>query len=811
MDTESLRAELSRRERELAALRGEVERLRRELAVRGNADVAPSGSATVAAAASKFSPEEKISLFRKRFAGREDAFAARWESAKTGKSGYSPLCLNEWARPLCAKPQVKCAECPHRRLAAVSDRFIRAHLVGRTEGGKPFVMGVFPLDADDACRFLAADFDEGDFRAAALAFVKTCRARGIDALMERSRSGAGAHVWIFFEDRVPARLARRLGALLLTETMNAFPSLSFRSYDRFFPNQDSVPKGGFGNLIALPLQGEARARGNTVFVDDEFAPHADPWRALAEARPLASARAHAMVAAAQRRGEIFALSDEPAVPASPSAAVSAPETLREKVASSLPEKISLTLREGIFLEKSELPPALVAAVRRLAAFPNPNYFFAQRVRKSVRDIPRIISCGEETERHWTLPRGCLDSLLDLLRANGVSAEIRDERFAGTPLGFEFRGTLREEQRPAFETLLKFNDGILFASTAFGKTVLATALIAARGVPTLVLVHRRQLATQWRRTLSEFLGIPEARIGALGGGVRRLTGALDVAILSSLVRKGEVDPAVENYGHVVADECHHLAAFSYERVLRKCRAKYVLGLTATLARKDGLEPIVRMACGPVRHRVADAPGAGTAFAHEVVVRAMDDEPPEILRSGDALMADVYRWIGGNARRNAAVADDVFSEIEKGRSPIVLTERTEHVARLVSILRERCGNVFALSGRLSEKARREVFAAMDALPEAAPRVIVATGRCVGEGFDCPRLDTLFLAQPVSWSGTLAQYVGRLHRLHAGKRAVRVYDYVDVALGVTRKMFARRRSAYAALGYAVRHDWELPLADA
>lgn len=801
MDTETLRAELARRERELDALCGEIERLRRELAVRGNAAV--SQPVPAVAAAPKFSPDEKIALFRKRFAGREDAFAVRWESAKTGKSGYSPLCLNEWMRPLCAKPQVKCAECPHRRLAAVSDRFIRAHLIGRTEDGKPFVMGVFPLDADDACRFLAADFDEGDFRAAALAFAKTCRARGIDALMERSRSGAGAHVWIFFEESVPAWLARRLGALLLTETMNAFPSLSFRSYDRFFPNQDFVPKGGFGNLIALPLQGEARARGNTVLVDDDFAPHADQWRTLAEARPLASARVHAMVAAAQRRGEIFALSDEPAVPAA--------GTLHGKVDSSLPEKISLTLREGVFLEKSELPPPLAAAVRRLAAFPNPNYFFAQRVRKSVRDIPRIISCGEETERHWVLPRGCLDALLELLRANGVSAEIRDERFAGTPLDFEFRGTLREDQRRAFETLLKFNDGILFASTAFGKTVLATALIAARGVPTLVLVHRRQLATQWRRTLSEFLGIPEARIGTVGSGVRRLTGTLDVAILSSLVRKGEVDPAVENYGHVVADECHHLAAFSYERVLRKCRAKYVLGLTATLARKDGLEPIVRMACGPVRHRVSSALGAGAAFAHEVVVRAMDDEPPEILRSGDALMADIYRWIGGNARRNAAVAEDVFSELEKGRSPIVLTERTEHVARLVSVLRERCGNVFALSGRLSEKARCEVFAAMDALPESAPRVIVATGRCVGEGFDCPRLDALFLAQPVSWSGTLAQYVGRLHRLHAGKHVVRVYDYVDVALGVARKMFARRRSAYAALGYAVRHDWELPLADA
>lgn len=279
---------------------------------------------------------------------------------------------------------------------------------------------------------------------------------------------------------------------------------------------------------------------------------------------LSLARVNALVAAAQEHGEIFALKDASIDGASENPGLAKRNPFREKSSEFLPDSLSITLRNGIFFEKSALPPAQTAAIRRLAAFPNPNYFFAQRLRKNVYNIPRIISCGDETTTHWILPRGGREALEDLLRENEILPEFIDERSAGTPLNVNFHGELRPELQNAFDELIKFDDGILFASTAFGKTVLATSLIAARGVSTLVLVHRQQLLAQWRGAISEFLDTPESAVGFCGIGKQKLNGKLDVAIFSSLLCNGNADTILENYGQIIVDECHHLAAFSYEQ-------------------------------------------------------------------------------------------------------------------------------------------------------------------------------------------------------------------------------------------------------
>jgi len=457
----------------------------------------------------------------------------------------------------------------------------------------------------------------------------------------------------------------------------------------------------------------------------------------------------------------------------------------------------MVMGDQIYVAKENLPPPLRNRLVRLAAFQNPEFYRAQAMRLPTYDKPRIIHCAEDHPRHIGLPRGCLEEARDILDTLKIKRVLRDERCGGRPLDVSFRGALRPEQQAAAEAMLRHETGVLSATTAFGKTVLAAWLIARRGVNTLVLVHRRQLLEQWIDRLSAFLGLPAKHIGRLGGGRKKLNGALDVALVQSLVRKGAVDDRVADYGHVVVDECHHLSARSFELVARRAKARFFTGLSATVARKDGHHPIIFMQCGPVRHRVdARQQAAARPFTHSVLVRptgfrapAEPDPDPrvEFQKLYDALRCD--------EARNRMICADVLSAVREGRSPLVLTERTEHLRLLAERLAGDISNVITLQGGMKRQALRD---ALDRLAQSA--VVVATGRFLGEGFDSPRLDTLFLALPVSWRGTIAQYVGRLHRLHDGKREVRVYDYADLNVPMLAKMFDRRCRGYESLGYTI-----------
>jgi len=665
---------------------------------------------------------------------------------------------------------------------------------------------------DETCWFLAADFDKKSWKQDVAAFRDTARSKGIPVAIERSRSGNGAHAWIFFSEPVSAGDARRLGALLVTATMDRCPDIGFDSYDRFFPSQDTMPAGGFGNLIALPLQNRPRENGNSVFLDDDLRPYDDQWAYLSTITRVSRAELMLIVAEATAAGEVLGVripsteeDDEP---------WAMPPSRRNKespIDGEIPDSIDVVLGNQVYIDRLKLPPALVIRIVRLAAFQNPEFYAAQAMRLPTFGKPRIISCAELFPKHIALPRGCLKDVLSLLRTAGIATEVRDERQQGTPLGTRFLGQLTPEQDQAANALLNYETGVLAATTAFGKTVIAAKIIAARDRNTLVLVHRRQLLDQWVARLRAFLDIAPNKLGIIHGGKKKPTGNIDVSLMQSLVRKSIVSDLVAEYGHVIVDECHHLSAVGFEAIARAAKAQYVLGLSATVTRKDGHHPIIFMQCGPVRHRVdAKRQAAARPFDHKVVFRRTEFRLARSSSDDKPTIQEIYAKIAQDRVRNDLIFEDILSTLEAGRSPVVITERRDHLDELASRLSKFAKNVIVLRGGMGVRQSRAVRESLAAIPDIEERVLVATGRYLGEGFDDARLDTLFLTMPISWRGTLVQYAGRLHRLHAAKHDVVIYDYVDDAEPMLAKMAARREIGYRNLGYRTVQGLELNLSN-
>ena len=616
-------------------------------------------------------PEAKVALFKSLFHGREDVYPVRWER-KDGRSGYSPACVYEWKRPLCGKPRVKCANCENRKLLPVTDEVIQNHLIGK------HTIGVYPLLSDETCWLLAADFDKKTWHEDAAAFVSTCNQLGISAGLERSRSGEGGHVWIFFNCPVSASQARKLGCTILTRTLDQRHQIGLDSYDRFFPNQDTLPKGGFGNLIALPLQWAPREKGNSVFLNPEGFPYPDQWEFLSNLEKLSFEKLETLLQEASRTGQIIniqsSLADETA-DEDPWTQPPSERKIEKPIPGPLPQSVRLIQGNLIYIEKKGLPPAFIAQLIRLAAFQNPEFYRAQAMRLPTYDKPRIICCAEDFPDYIGLPRGCLDEILALFQAHGAKSQLIDERYQGQSIKAQFVGKLRPDQEKITSALIPYDHGILSAPTAFGKTVLAAWFIAARGVNTLVLVHRQQLLDQWRDRLASFLDLSLKEIGQIGGGKDQPSRIIDVGILQSLNRKGKVKDIVAEYGQIIVDECHHIPAFSFEQVLKKVKAKFVLGLTATPVRKDGHHPIVLMQCGPIRHK--ENPQKATKnqpFEHVVFPR---NQFQISKMSNDTTIQEIYTALIIDQDRNDLIFDDILSALEAGRSPLLLTQRTEHL--------------------------------------------------------------------------------------------------------------------------------------
>lgn len=751
--------------------------------------------------------DERIRLFQSLFKGREDVFARRWFSKTTGKSGYQPVCINEWKQGICDKKKYRCAICPNRNFAPLTTQDMYRHLEGKDEYCCD-VVGLYAIMQDNNCAFLCADFDDKNckygYKEDVLAYVGVCREWLIPYAIERSRSGNGAHVWIFFEAPLPASKARRLGNAILTEAMTRNGQMSFNSYDRFFPNQDYLPEGGFGNLVALPLQGQARRKENSVFVDNDFLVYKDQWAFLYNLKKIQEFTIDQLLRLhyQEELGKL-SMSSESKPWVTP-----LPQNITQE---DFHAKVEIIKADKLYIPLKAVSAKVLNHLKRIAAFKNPEFYSKQALRLSTYAIPRIISCFDITNEYLAMPRGCEDATRSFLNDNAVIYTIIDKTNHGNKISVSFQGEEREEQLEAINALLPYTNGILHATTAFGKTVTAAAIIARKKVNTLILVHSKALLKQWHDRLTEFLNIDYPKheeknkrgrrkvfspIGCFDSSGNTLHGIIDIALIQSCLDEDGVKPFVQDYGMVIVDECHHVSSITFEQVLMSIKAHTIYGLTATPIRKDGHQPIIFMQCGPIRF--------STDVKSQIAKQSFDRFLIPRFTSYNSILEDrlsiatLYKYISEDEIRNNLIVEDICKAVNTGRTPIILTNRTAHVSVLAEKLKATIKNVISLTGAGTTKEKREAMQRLQTIPDSEQLVIVATGKYIGEGFDYPRLDTLFLALPISWKGLLTQYAGRLHREYEGKKDVRIYDYIDIHEPICDSMYRKRLKGYAAIGY-------------
>lgn len=719
------------------------------------------------------SSQTKIAFFSELFSARRDVYAKFWDNARTGKSGWMPVVEGGWRKGT------------RSNYLPLTPEVIEAHLLGEIH------IGLYPMVPGDQTNWLAADFDGSAAMLDALAYLKAARAVGAPAALEVSKSGLGAHVWIFFTAPTPAATARQLGMALLREAIAIRGRMDLHSYDRLFPSQDVLPGDRPGNLIAAPLNGKHRKRGATLFLDlATLEPHDDQWHYLSTIERL-TPRQVAQLASSMR---------EPAVGSRVDRARPAKSTRTQPNPA---PSVHLHLDGGIRIPGGELSPALYATLKHAASIYNPEFYARQRRRQSTWNVPRIIASYDETlDDHLILPRGLLDTATTIIGQAGSKTAVTDKRTTGEPVSLTLTADLSPVQQTAVDDVLGHDLGLLVAPPGSGKTVMACAVIAARSISTLVLVDRKTLADQWRAQIQALLGI---KPGQLGGGRSKLTGRIDIATLQTLARRSDTEDKLNGYGLVVVDECHHVPAAAFESVVRAIPARVWLGLTATPYRRDGLDDLIGFQLGPVRHTFTPADP-------DTLEGASADRPQPVLRvhptafrlEGDidlsvpGTIAAVHRALAEDEARNQQILTDVIAAHERGRHCLVLAQRTAHVDHLSARLTEHGLEPVVLKGGMGAKQRAAALERLTPTDENPPLLVVATGHFVGEGFDCPALDTLFLAGPVSFKGRLVQYAGRILRAHPGKTSAEVHDYHDAEVPFLAAALAKRAPGYLSLGF-------------
>lgn len=801
----------------ISSLESEVERLKHLLNAAGISYETKTIVNPTTEIISERLTQEHARFFYSMFRGRKDVFSKRGGKVnpKTGKAGYYTQCWNFWKEGVCPKRNgsFKCSDCNNQKFKTLSGEHIIKHLQGERLDGSD-VIGVYPMFPDESCHFLVFDFDDHEQEDESWvedvnAMRAICATNAVPVLVERSRSGNGAHIWMFFEEAIPAVLARRFGSALLTKGAESVSLTNFRSYDRMIPTQDHLPAGGLGNLVALPLQGQALKNGNSTFIDEQWIPYDNQWQKLRETKKIAKAFVEEKTSEWAKDGVLGVFAEN----------IKEEEKPWEKkplVFSSLDVVAPLKLVYGnqLFVDKTALKPRLQNQIRRLAAYANPEFYKNQALGFSTHALPRIVSCSHEYEQYIGLPRGCSENLLQKLDEVGIHFDIQDERNQGRSIDLEFVAELYPEQAEAAAEMLKHDTGILAAATAFGKTAVGSFLTAKRKVNTLVLVHNVEIMKNWVEDFEKFLRFNEplptyqtasgrtrtrkSIVGRLHAGHDSLNGIVDVAMVSSLGKRGAIKDIVKNYGMVIMDECHHSAARTIEDVLNEVNARYVYGLTATPKRDDGQEAKIYMQFGPIRYRYSAKDRAQKqAIDHLVFPRFTRFVHPE----GDQLdINQVYKQLRESEVRNQQILADVKDCVQQGRTPLVLTKFKDHAAYLFEQLMSGADHVFLLQGGRSTKERDLIRQQMQAVPSDQSMILIAIGQYIGEGFNYPRLDTMMLTTPIAWQGNVEQYAGRLHRDYDGKESVIIYDYVDTHIRVLDRMYMKRLRAYKKIGYEI-----------
>ena len=708
---------------------------------------------------SHLTTQEKLQLFTSVFAGRYDVYAKSFINDQ-GKIQYFPSYDYGWKQ----LPPEK------RSFQTLTDSVLKSHFRGET------AIGIFPMHLDDSCYFLVLDLDEGDWKEAGLTIHRIARERQMEAHLEISRSGHGLHIWFFFEEAIPSREARLFGKKLLELAMQESMQLSFDSFDRMFPNQDVLPKGGFGNLIALPFQGEAYHQGRTVFVDEHFQPYEDQWRYLQEIQRVSTAKVALLIQEELGKQE-------------------------------LDKELKVVLSNMIQLEKSSVTPKTLFFLKNMASFSNPEFYLKQAMRQPTYQIPERMYLFGESDHYLWLPRGLLYPLQDKFK----QVSVEDRRKVQRSIRVEFKGELTLEQELALSDMASKENGLLHAETGFGKTVLGAALISERKTKTIILVHNKQLLDQWLDRLNHFLTFEEEEairytasgrekvigyVGQYGGTKKWLSKLVDVVMIQSLFKLENSQSLLDEYEMMIVDECHHVSALMFEKVVAQFRGKYLYGLTATPERKNGHEPIVFQRIGEILHTAGKRE---TSFARQLQLRFTSFGHLEIEKTKASNFIQLSDWIATDSARNQMILKDILDQVAEGRNILVLVNRIQQIDVFEKLLKEKeVDDFYIISGKTKVRERTSLLETLEQLDKGF--VLLSTGKYIGEGFDLPQLDTLILAAPFSWKNNLIQYAGRIHRNYKDKSLVRIFDYVDIHVPYLEKMFQKRQVAYRKMDYCV-----------